>query len=262
MIYAMTISMVISLMLGGFFLVNKHQRKLFDSRYFQELARDNLLSGIQLYLNDYQNLPSFWTSNLYDSDSDSIEIISENWGLLGLIHGKGIHNSSNSEYSCLIGQGDWIKNPGLWLEDQNTPLMVVGSTYLSGSLFLPESGVKSGNILQNSFKGDISAIQFSSRGGNGKMENLQISDELKDDLAFVSKIAEYSTPLVLENEELFASWTDRINTISHRGEIIIKSSILKGKHKIIADKVVIGKRGEARSYAHYCPGKLKLNLNS
>ena len=241
MIYAMTISMVISLMLGGFFLVNKHQRKLFDSRYFQELARDNLLSGIRLYLNDYQKLPSFWSSSLYESNSDSIEIVSENWGLLGLIHGKGTHNSSYSEFSCLVGQGDWNNNPALWLEDQNTPLMVVGNTYLAGNLFLPESGIKPGNILQKSFKGNISSIQLSSRGGNGKMESLQFSDELREDLLYVSEITDLGYPFLVENEEFLASWTDRTNVISHQGEVIIDNSTLKGKHKIIAHKVIIRK---------------------
>ena len=150
-IYVLLISSLISGLLAAFVMLSS-----FESRYLQkhehlDLARENLRSGLHLYLQNPLQIEGKKAFQLFTAQ-DSCWFSTETWGLFSLVHARAKHSQSYISKSALIGEGlpDRMRF-SLHLADFRQPLTVVGNTRLEGEVYLPGAGIRPGHIGKISF---------------------------------------------------------------------------------------------------------------
>ncbi len=154
LVYALMISLLITLIIGGLVLLMHYQRMLQEQLYARELARDNLISATNLYLNGNPVQYGQRRGILFDSPTDSFYVESESWGVFGLLHVRATHGTTQASKSCLYGSDPaGITKAALYLQDQNKPLKLVGKSRLIGSAYLPRGGVSGGRVGRRGFMG-------------------------------------------------------------------------------------------------------------
>ena len=78
------------------------------------------------------------------------EVSKTYWGALELRRAKAKKGSFEFERLALVGQAN-DERPALYLKDNQRPLVLAGNTKIQGTAYLPERGVKMGNIYGNSY---------------------------------------------------------------------------------------------------------------
>ncbi|RYJ42039.1 hypothetical protein [Flavobacterium beibuense] len=151
--FTIFISVIIALLLTGvIILISTH-------RYFIEQSRA-IVDNIQLadtgmhYLQNLQNLTQDTISiDLHESrEEQSVYVHLSNWGIYEKGCVKSVHRKKEFVKCALLGTGiKAVNRPALYLKETNKPLMVVGNTRIEGDAFLPEQGVRTGNITGHSY---------------------------------------------------------------------------------------------------------------
>lgn len=154
MLYTVSICLLVALLLAGMVLLFGYARLGNDAIYFKELAQDNLESGKNLVL--YGNYPDFgqYQGSLFHSRIDSYHVETRPWGVYGLLLAHGVHGPAHKKQALLYGaRPQGIFNAALFLEDRKRPLILAGKTYIQGTLYLPQAGIKRGYIGRTGFQG-------------------------------------------------------------------------------------------------------------
>ncbi|MEO0470842.1 MAG: hypothetical protein AAF206_14540 [Bacteroidota bacterium] len=248
LIYTLLISSVISMLLAGYLIMNYAQASLLNRQYYQELAEDNLQSGLNLWLGSSVgtghalSLQENWSQNLFDSDIDHCIIEPEPWGLLGLVHVTAKHGPAEASRSALIGRtltGQQLLS--FYLRDERQPLTLAGDARLVGNLSLPPAGIRSGRIGNAVFTG-------------GKLFDGRVSDRRK---SLPGLEIELLNPIFTELEKLSPAidpnryildgfseahpWSEETKIYETTGSYEVRSVAIKGKCLIkAADEIIIG----------------------
>jgi len=147
------IAVVIALLLAGFILlVHTHKRFSLQSDFIIQTAQ-NTTRGIhqaminQIPLNDTISID-------LEEDYKSLKVQREFWGVFEKVTSIATIKKNRLKRVALIG-GEQSKNirTALYVQDNNKPLVLVGNTKIEGVAYLPERGVKSGNISGQSYYG-------------------------------------------------------------------------------------------------------------
>ncbi|OWW23503.1 hypothetical protein B4Q04_20095 [Zobellia sp. OII3] len=80
----------------------------------------------------------------------SLEIRKDFWGIFEKITSTSKQNSIEFSKSALVG-GNWSEMSALYLKDKQRPLIVAGKTKITGDAYLPQQGIRMGNISGNSY---------------------------------------------------------------------------------------------------------------
>lgn len=146
---------VISLMLAAFIiLVDTHKSFNIQTDFVLETI-DNANKGIDYALQNDVNLNDTLAINLDDQDFKTLNVHRDYWGLFEKVMATSQIKSNSFRKIALVGASQPDKDRmALYIEDQNRPLVVVGNTKIQGMAYVPEQGVRTGNISGHSYYGN------------------------------------------------------------------------------------------------------------
>ena len=151
--FVLFIGAVIAILLMAFLLLsNTHGH--FDKR------TEALISVVKsvdfgLIASLQQSIPLENTTTIKNTnDLDiPIEVTKEYWGLFEKRTVTASHQSTKQVKSALVGNAYLDDAPALYVKDRRRPVILAGEAKITGAAFLPEQGLKMGNIYGNSYHG-------------------------------------------------------------------------------------------------------------
>ena len=148
------IVVVIVVLLASFLiLVHTHQRFQIQTDFVLETI-ENTNKGIYYALQNETSLNDTVSIDLLDEDYKSLNIHKAYWGIFEKVVAKSQIKNKTFEKVALVGAAQpELNRMALYVEDNNKPLVLVGNTTIKGLAFLPQRGVKSGNISGHSYYG-------------------------------------------------------------------------------------------------------------
>ena len=148
------IVVVIALLLASFLiLVHTHQRFQVQTDFVIETV-ENTNKGINYALQNSVQLNDTLQLNLLGEDYKTLKIHKAYWGIFEKISAQSQIKNQAFQKVALIGASQpKLSRMALYVEDNNKPLVLVGNTTVKGLAFLPQRGVKSGNISGHSYYG-------------------------------------------------------------------------------------------------------------
>ncbi|MBO6881086.1 polymer-forming cytoskeletal protein [Winogradskyella sp.] len=118
---------------------------------------------------------------LRDEGYKSLKVHRGFWGSYGKVHSRAKIKSTELVKTALIGSTTLEqKSPALYIKDNKKPLVLVGNTKIKGKAFLPERGVKSGNISGKSYYGGRFVYGLTETSKDLPKLNTDLLDYLKD----------------------------------------------------------------------------------
>ena len=92
--------------------------------------------------------------NLSDEDYKTLKVHRDYWGLFEKVTAVSKIKTKTFKKIALVGAAQpEINRTALYLQDNNRPLVVVGSTKIKGVAYIPKQGVRTGNISGHSYYG-------------------------------------------------------------------------------------------------------------
>ncbi|QXP72527.1 hypothetical protein H0I31_02165 [Tenacibaculum sp. AHE15PA] len=149
--YVLVISVIIAFILFAFISLIYLQQKLqIKNAFYKET-----IQNVQLGFNYISDLPydKPIETRLSENELEKTTFLRSYWGIFDIV---SVSSSIKNEYFQKIGLIGNQNNQreALYLQDNNTPLVVVGHAKIKGNVSLPKQGVKSGNISGNSYYGN------------------------------------------------------------------------------------------------------------
>ncbi|MDX2247950.1 MAG: hypothetical protein SF052_14285 [Bacteroidia bacterium] len=269
MAYTMTLTLLIATLLGSILTVNKHYRRVLNARYTQERARENLVSGMAFLLSRRPAGSESHAIGLFEFSPDSFYAETEDWGLLRLVHGKGVYAQSQEFRSCMVGQPLAVSTAALVLTGSNMPLTVAGNTRIMGDAVLPRRDVYAGKVDGRNYTGErtvygkitsLDEIPFIySKNIPEQVKNILLN--LPDPLEGIMDLMniEATQPWQGEGLEIRQSQSLRLENVNLSGkcriisgdQVFISSAARLNNCLIFARKIVIGAgfSGRLQAYA-------------
>ncbi|MEO0468213.1 MAG: hypothetical protein AAF206_01230 [Bacteroidota bacterium] len=222
--------------------MNHAQASLLNRQYYQELAEDNLQSGLNLWLAEGAKLHQNWFQNLFESDIDQCVIEPESWGLMGLVHVAAKHGPAEASRSALIGRaltGQQLLS--FYLRDERQPLTLAGDARLVGNLSLPPAGIRSGRIGNVAFSGRklYDGNVSDSRKSLPSLDK-ELLNSIFTELAQLSSVIDPNRYL-LDGFSESHPWSEGPKIYETAGSYEVRSVEIRGKCLIkAADEIIIG----------------------
>lgn len=217
---------------------------LISTAYFQRLTyqqqalENNLLhnakAGFQLLLHQPKNFEGL----LYaEHAEDSIQLISENWGLFQLVYSLAFQTTSQGKkekrLSALIGITPNQEVPALYLQDNYKPLALCGSSHIIGDALLPRSGLRAGNLPGQPL---TTTVMVSGKTSISSQALLPLDTILLQMLLYQWKDL---NSLGLTNaipDSLIAPFSDSLISIRQKS-IVLSNTFIQGKVAFVADTI-------------------------
>lgn len=224
--YTIFISVVIALLVFGFIGLTYVQHKLrLKNNAFNEVVHQNHLA--------FQSFENNDKSLLTDEKGIETSISIKQWGVFKVVTSTSVKGKEKITKSAFLG-GNISDRPALFLQDENQPLVVVGTTKIEGTVLLPKQGVKQGSIAGHSY-GNRPPIYGSILNSNEllpKAKNLEHLQQFKDSITITNSFKQ----LDLNNKtQIINSFTEEtqllydvesidLQNISLVGNIIVRSN--------------------------------------
>lgn len=148
--YVIFMAVVIALLVFAFILLTytQQQFRLKTNNYVQTIHNSNLGIDYSVKKNLGYNEP--FKIKFSEKLNDEITIIQERWGVFDVV--KSTSNIKNTTFTKTALVGGFTNDKiALYLQDNNQPLVVVGTSKIEGVTKLPKQGVKQGSIAGNSY---------------------------------------------------------------------------------------------------------------
>lgn len=156
--YALIVAVLIATFSTAIITVAYYHQSMNDFELLEQKLIRNAYSGLEL-LKAEQGVLDKIVLDLHGNEQDSVLLKKMNWGLFEIGVAKAFQQTIKGKLShqkiALLGQvpkEDWEKS-ALYLKDGFKPLTLAGATDISGTAFLPKSGVKGGYVDGRSFSG-------------------------------------------------------------------------------------------------------------
>ena len=147
--FALLISVIVALILGAFILLT-HTQSVF------KIKSDELISSYdevnQLLLEMPENI-SYKDTIVEEKGATLTKLHVSYHGLWLKANAEIIKHGRSVRKTALIGTATTPETVNLYLCNTNSPLVVVGNTRLEGNVYLPQQGIKAGNISGNYYQG-------------------------------------------------------------------------------------------------------------
>ena len=153
--FAILISIVIAVIISAFILLTymqlQYAKQLERSSNTIKLNHMGIAYAKQQAIR-YDDSIQVPLSNVLDEE---LTVIKTHWGIFDKVVSVSKSKNFRSKKIGLLG-GQLLKEnrPAIYLEDSNSPLVVVGKTNIQGNVVLPRQGVKSGNIAGDYYRGE------------------------------------------------------------------------------------------------------------
>lgn len=240
------VAIVIALLLTAFImLVHTHKTFSIQMGFIVEASK-NSNKGIcyslnhQTRLNDTVNIP------LNDEDYKSLKTYRAYWGIFEKVTSiASIKNKTLKRVALIGAKQEQIHRTALYIQDNNKPLVVVGETKIEGVAYLPERGVKPGNISGQSYYGNqliygqtkkSSILPKPYHETLNQIENIsqQINTIDNDQFIILEQGKTYQNSFLQPKQVLYSNNNIQLSDVKLIGHIVIRS-----KTKIIVDKTSV-----------------------
>ncbi|UJH68667.1 hypothetical protein [Allomuricauda sp. SCSIO 65647] len=148
--FVLFIGAIVAILLLSFVLVSySHNLFLKKTDVWVEViqAAD---SGLERSFDQDMNAGATFEVPVMNDSGISVSVEKEYWGVLEIRKVKSEKGKMGFEKWAFVGHAD-EKRYALYLQDHQRPLVLAGNTKITGTAFLPEKGVKMGNIYGNSY---------------------------------------------------------------------------------------------------------------
>ncbi|MEO9545733.1 MAG: hypothetical protein ABJG68_15735 [Crocinitomicaceae bacterium] len=238
--YALFMSLIISLFLGGMILFSSVNKQFSTQLEIQDRLIQNANSGVEYGLANYQEFEGeiSKTIDLFGESIDSVDISKKQWGAYVVINSEAHFKGKTYAKVALAGQMNQLNEPNLFIVDQGRPITISGETRLEGKIAIPKSGLKRGYIEGKNYQGD-KMIYGSQTESSKSLPKIQ--DGFKDDLlSFGGLITKWEN-----SDSIVKSFSEEgVHYISD-GYISIKNEYLAGQIVIEAkDSIFIGRNAQ------------------
>ena len=148
--FVLFIGAIIAVLLMMFVLI-AHTQNLFNKKTvlivdLVQAANFGIDSSLNQDASIYKN-----SESRYQLDKPiSITIQKDFWGIFEKITSTAVHGKLNFTKTALVGS-DSYELPALYLRDKQRPLILAGNTRITGNAYLPQQGIRMGNISGNSY---------------------------------------------------------------------------------------------------------------
>jgi hypothetical protein len=130
--------------------------------------RRNAYSGAQYVLSTSTSELKPMVVDLFGDGTDSVELSSEQWGLLKIGYSRAFSRKSSHNIAFVMGsKPDSQYSGALYIADNNEPVFIGGSTFIKGDVYVSAAGVRKANIKGKPFlgsaliTGSVNASDFS-----------------------------------------------------------------------------------------------------
>ncbi len=231
--YTIFVAVVIALLVFAFISLSYTQQhfKLKATNFTKVVQQANLaINYAQTSTMPYNEVTNIRFS---DNELENTKILKKNWGIFDLISATSSIKKETVTKHALMG-GLNADRTALYLQDDNQPLVLVGTTRIEGKTLLPKQGVKRGTIAGNAYAG--SQLVYGSVGpSRNKLPVLENRHYLKQ-LTRGSIQSENNTMLELKEDSrivnsfgevaqaFFSDISIDLKSVELIGNIIIKSN--------------------------------------
>ncbi|MBQ4804327.1 hypothetical protein J8L88_15795 [Aquimarina sp. MMG015] len=271
--FALLISVIIAILLSTFLLLT-HVQSFFRIKS-KEIIEASDIANNQIFGSLLATTASKDTTNS-SIDTKTIKLATNYHGAWTKTFSEVAVKESKIRKIAFTGAALALKTPNLYLANKNAPLVVVGNTRLEGNSYLPEQGIKAGNISGNYYQGSslyygsvieskatipeldnqwISYIESIIKGGYiDEARTIPIAKEVKNSFYDTAKIIYTNESIVLGNEKISgnvviqSSSKITITSASQLTDVVVIAPIIivedyvKGRFQLIASKKIeIGK---------------------
>lgn len=147
--FVLFIGAVIAVLLVTFVLLS-HSHSFFSKKtgkYIAVIQKGDF--ALQMALKEKTN--SSETKIAIADDGIVTETKKTLWGVFEKYQVKSKFKKSVFQKQVLVGTGITAKTPALFLKDNQRPLIIVGAARITGDAFLPQQGIRPGNIAGESY---------------------------------------------------------------------------------------------------------------
>ena len=185
--YTMAVSLVVSIILSAIILLGYYAR-LQSRQYDINLKVDaNLQSAEQLALSNPKAFDYYEPErlDLFGDEEDTVILERRPWGVFDYFkitakHGRFERNS----YFSMANPPSEKARSALFLVDERRPLSVVGNTRLTGTVYLPQSGIQSAYVERVGYQNDS---LFYGKRFNSESDMPELNEDILDAVDEVSK---------------------------------------------------------------------------
>jgi len=254
------ISVVIAILLSAFILlIQLHKRFDIQTKFIQETIK-NANDGVNYGLFTNVTLKDSISVNLQDEDYKSLKIYRDYWGVFEKVTSVSKIKTNRIEKVAFIGGIQPKDNRlALYLEDQNKPLVLVGHTKIAGVAYLPQQGVKPGNIAGHSYYGtDLIYGQKRTSSLLPKLVsdfyNTLRSPNLENNKDFID---------IIRDRNVSNSFLKPVKTIFSNNDIYLSQIKLTGHIRVISEtKIIVEASSELKDVLLIAPEiEIKNNVN-
>lgn len=221
------IIVIISLLLGSFLLlIHLHKQYSIKTNHIVSISK-NLNNS---FFSDTRSNSTYVELDQSLGENEAVELDSTYWGVFKMVKAEAKINNSRLSKTALIGNQYRNENTALYLADQNSPLVMVGHSSIIGDAFIPQRGVKTGNISGQSYYGE----EFI-KGNESKSDDLpsiprKLESHLDQLLLFGPDINEdYDTFKLQTGLNLSNSFQNKTKLFYSRSEINFSNMGLVGR---------------------------------
>lgn len=234
----MLLGVIISIILTSIITIGYLNSIVYQKQAVEAKVDRLAYSGLEACMNYTKNQEFEKTYAMGKNQTDTLSLFYKNWGLYAVVGSQATSNYNTKKikasYFRMVGiQPDSLRKSSLYLPDRSKPLMVCGTSKISGDIYISKAGLRPGYVGQissDSIKIDQAIIKHSNKNMpycNKDMIVKFIDIVKKSDFKNYNQI-----PINLFNS--FENKTEVYKTDS----AFIKNNILKGNICIIANRYI------------------------
>ncbi|WP_299676104.1 hypothetical protein [uncultured Dokdonia sp.] len=232
--FAILVSVVIAAILSAFILISysqlRFEKQLQRSSNTIKLVHDGISYAKQKSISYNDSI----IIQLEEEIAEEIILYKTHWGIFDKVISIGKSKNFVSQNIALLGgQLSKEQRPAIYLEDSNSPLVVVGDTRIQGNVVLPRQGVRPGNIAGNYYNG--TSLVYGGIMQNASVKP-QISEQKKDYIKSLlfgdfpqedSLFIRTNTPRITSTFKTNSKWLYRPDMIEIGSQEITNNIIIK-----------------------------------
>ncbi len=152
--FAILISVVIAMVIAAFIMLTYTQLQFAKQLQFSASSIELCHTGIAYAKKENIVYNDTVSVVLENNEQQRLQLLKSHWGIFDKVVALGKHkNFSHKKIGLLGGQMLQKERSSIYLEDTNSPLVLVGKTAIYGNAQLPPKGVKAGVIAGNYYQG-------------------------------------------------------------------------------------------------------------
>lgn len=252
--YALLLALLISIISTALISIAVFYKGTIEQIQSKENILRNAQTGLKLLLSEKQARIDPFKTDIYNNTKDSIELAKFPWGLFEVAYSKAFKQYSFKKTEvlkvALLGTPlDSFSTAALYLKERSNSLNICGDTYIKGSAYLPESGVRIGSINGQTYNGE-QLIYGTQKRSEAQLPEINLTTALQQ-LDQLKKCSDFS----------FYNLEDSIVQSFIHPTIITKDSIvyidhhyLKGNICVFADSLIyVSKTAELEDVLLHAP---------